>query len=257
MKVKIYKIAAIVFLILFTLIGIFLGNYVIGLSSTIIEAVGKIDFSEQLSQLIDRLLIFIILEIIIGFLAILFTFIASKKDEVSIIYVEKEQQQINNEVENNEQNNENNAEKQEEVVKRVRQALQEEKDLTDEKMLSIICNAVDACQGMFYVRKEDNGVYFSATASYAFFTEEDLHKHYELGEGLVGQAAKEKILLHIEQVPRNYVTIVSGLGKSEPVSLIIAPVVKDNKTIAVIELAFFKKITDFDKEIIAAIVKTK
>jgi putative methionine-R-sulfoxide reductase with GAF domain len=257
MKVKIYKIAAIVFLILFALVGIFLGNYVLGLSRTIVDTAGKMGFSAQLSQLMYRLLIFIIIEIIIGFLAILLTFIASKKDEVNVVYVEKDQQQINNEVENKEQNNENNAEKQEELIKRVRKALQEEKDITDEKMLSIICKATDACQGMFYVRKEDNGVYFAATASYAFFTEEDLHKHYELGEGLVGQAAKEKILLHIEQVPQNYVTIVSGLGKSKPISLIIAPVVKDNQTIAVIELAFFKEITDFDKETIAAIVKTK
>lgn len=257
MKVKIYKISAIAFLILFVLIGVFLGNYVISLSNTIIDLSGKTGFSDQLSQLIDRLLVFIIIEVIIGLLAILLTFISSKKDEASIVYVEKEQQQIAHELENTEQSNENELEKQEERIAQVRKALQEEKELTDEKMLSIICKAIDACQGMFYVRKENNGVYFAATASYAFFTEEDMHKHYELGEGLVGQAAKEKKLLHIEQIPQNYVTIVSGLGKAEPISLVIAPVVKDNKTIAVIELAFFKKITESDKETIASIVKAK
>jgi two-component system chemotaxis sensor kinase CheA len=42
-------------------------------------------------------------------------------------------------------------------------------------------------------------------------------------------------------VPENYFIISSGLGSSQPRYLLIAPVLLNNETIAVLELAAFKK----------------
>jgi len=48
----------------------------------------------------------------------------------------------------------------------------------------------------------------------------------------------------VNEIPENYVTILSGLGSSSPRFLLIIPVVFNNETVAVIELASFKEIKE-------------
>src|SRR5439155_22250684 len=47
---------------------------------------------------------------------------------------------------------------------------------------------------------------------------------FRVGQGLVGQCAREKRGLLLDNVPANYVRISSGLGGATPASLIILPV---------------------------------
>jgi PAS domain-containing protein len=67
-----------------------------------------------------------------------------------------------------------------------------------------------------------------------------------LGEGLAGQVAREGDTLHITDVPDQYATITSGLGKANPRSIIVVPL-KSNEVIqGVLELASFQDFEPFE-----------
>lgn len=123
-----------------------------------------------------------------------------------------------------------------------------------EKVLSTICNELEACQGaIFQARQQDNKRFIEMCASYAYFIAESKAVSYEFGEGLTGQVAKEGKLINISTVPEGYVTIISGLGNSSPKHLIIAPIKSENIVVGVIEIASFKPFTKFDEEFINAL----
>ncbi|WP_379152816.1 CHASE3 domain-containing protein [Paenibacillus sp. sgz5001063] len=57
------------------------------------------------------------------------------------------------------------------------------------------------------------------------------------GEGLIGQCAIDKKLILLEDLPEDYISVHSGLGRSAPKFAVIAPVIFENKTVAVLEAA--------------------
>jgi transcriptional regulator with GAF, ATPase, and Fis domain len=118
-----------------------------------------------------------------------------------------------------------------------------------EKVLSNICNELEACQGaIFQAKYKDAKRVVEMCASYAYFMAESKTIGYEFGEGLTGQVAKEGKLINISTVPDGYVTIISGLGNSSPKHLIIAPIKSENTVIGVIEIASFKPFTKSDED---------
>ncbi|WP_246590771.1 CHASE3 domain-containing protein [Paenibacillus sophorae] len=62
-----------------------------------------------------------------------------------------------------------------------------------------------------------------------------------LGEGLVGQCALDQNILKLEELPDGYIHISSGLGRTPPRQAVIAPVVFENRTVAVVEIASLMK----------------
>ncbi len=108
-----------------------------------------------------------------------------------------------------------------------------------EKILSNIAKEFDIVQGLFFVKEKNKDIY-NITGKYAYFGEEE-PKSFNIGETLSGQVAKNKKALILEEIPENYVTILSGLGSSSPDHVIIIPIVWENKTHAIIELASFKE----------------
>ncbi len=109
-----------------------------------------------------------------------------------------------------------------------------------EKILSNFAKEFDIVQGLFFIRKKGSND-FNISGKYAYFGETD-PPEFKIGETLSGQAAFNKTILYVNEIPENYVTILSGLGSSSPRFLLIIPIVFNNETIAVIELASFKEI---------------
>jgi putative methionine-R-sulfoxide reductase with GAF domain len=108
-----------------------------------------------------------------------------------------------------------------------------------EKLLSNIAKEFNIVQGLFFVKEKESDV-FNIAGKYAYFGEEE-PKSFKVGESLSGQAAKNKTVLNLKEIPENYVTILSGLGSSSPNHLNIIPIVYQDETIAIIELASFKE----------------
>lgn len=111
-----------------------------------------------------------------------------------------------------------------------------------ESILVNIANVFDIVQGLFYVRKNNSDT-FTISGKFAYYGEEE-PKDFELGVALTGQAAKNQKVLNLTKIPENYIIVLSGLGEGSPNGLLIVPVVNNEKTIGLIELASFKY---FDK----------
>lgn len=108
-----------------------------------------------------------------------------------------------------------------------------------EKILSNIAKEFDIVQGLFFIKEKEKDV-FNIVGKYAYFGEEE-PKSFKTGETISGQVAKNKKALILEEIPDDYITILSGLGSSSPDHVIIIPIISDNETIAIIELASFKE----------------
>ncbi len=116
------------------------------------------------------------------------------------------------------------------------------------KVLVNLSNELNCVQGILYTKdqKEED---FSFSCGYAL-TEEQEPSGFKLGENLNGEAAASKELLIVDEIPENYFSIESGLGSAKPGYLFIVPVVNDNKTIAVIELASFSQLTEQKRKVL-------
>ncbi|MCX5234109.1 HAMP domain-containing protein [Streptomyces prunicolor] len=62
--------------------------------------------------------------------------------------------------------------------------------------------------------------------------------------GLVRQAAREKKRILVEEAPPHYIKINSGLGEAAPASVVIIPIIFEDKLLGVIELASFSRFSD-------------
>jgi PAS domain S-box-containing protein len=104
--------------------------------------------------------------------------------------------------------------------------------------------------GIFIIQKEENTdeKYLELMAFRAYERKKYLEKRIEIGQGLVGQAAIERKVIFLTNVPDNYIAVTSGLGIANPNSLLIVPLKSNEEIVGVIEMASFDVFTDNDVE---------
>jgi HAMP domain-containing protein/signal transduction histidine kinase/DNA-binding response OmpR family regulator len=130
------------------------------------------------------------------------------------------------------------------------QMLQGQRDLktVTEKILAELVQVVNANAGAFYILQHDEETSIQKLnlfTSYALDRRIDgIQEEFEIGEGLVGQVAMQKEKILLSQVPDDYSRIRSGLGEHKPLNVIILPVLFENNTKAVIELASFHQFSE-------------
>jgi signal transduction histidine kinase/CheY-like chemotaxis protein/HAMP domain-containing protein len=129
------------------------------------------------------------------------------------------------------------------------QMLQGQKDLNTvtRRILSELAQVVNAQQGMFYILEQDENEQnkkLKLFSGYAFNDEISINKEFSLGQGLVGQVAVQKERILLNNVPKDYIRISSGLGESSPASVIVLPVLFETEIKAVIELASFDEFSE-------------
>jgi PAS domain S-box-containing protein len=96
---------------------------------------------------------------------------------------------------------------------------------------------IKATQGALYIYNEET-LKLVNVATYAYNRKKYINQEFNIGEGLIGQCAYEKDIIYRTEIPDDYVTITSGiLGDKKPGSLIIVPLITDEKLQGVIEFA--------------------
>ncbi|MBN1131762.1 MAG: GAF domain-containing protein [Bacteroidales bacterium] len=104
-------------------------------------------------------------------------------------------------------------------------------------LLQNLSKELDIMSGLVYFRGKDGT--FRAEARFAIpETGEPLS--FREGEGLTGQAAKNRQVNLISDLPAGYIKVSSGLGSSQPAYLAIIPVLKNNQTRMIIECSGFR-----------------
>ena len=105
-------------------------------------------------------------------------------------------------------------------------------------IMSEIAPLIDAQTGAFYVNEPTaEEPLLRLIASYAISNRKSAAGIVRAGEGLVGQCVIEKRRILLTEVPGDYLAIGSGLGSTEPISLIVMPVLFEGDVKAVMELA--------------------
>jgi len=123
-----------------------------------------------------------------------------------------------------------------------------------DQVLKSIGREMDIVQGLVFMLNKDDQL-FHLTSEYAYFSEEK-PKSFPFGETLSGQVAKNHKILNISDLPDGYITILSGLGKSNPRHLIIAPMIHDKDCIGIMELASFKPLGKNEELLVQRICET-
>ncbi len=123
---------------------------------------------------------------------------------------------------------------------------------TEKEILKYLINLLEGVQGVYFTPNNDHEQTLQLQASFAIGNDFD-HRTFLQTEGFIGQAIINKNIMFIDDLPQDYTTILSGLGKSSPSSLIIIPIFFENSIFAIVEIALFNNITDETKLIVKEI----
>lgn len=133
--------------------------------------------------------------------------------------------------------------------------LRKSSDNLEELSYEIIRYIVDYMKinqgGVFLLNNDKNNEpYYELTASVAFDRRKFADKKINWGEGLIGRCGLEKETIFMTDVPQDYITITSGLGDSNPGTILIVPLKTNEGLYGVIEIASFRVLQSYEIEFV-------
>jgi CheY-like chemotaxis protein/signal transduction histidine kinase/CHASE3 domain sensor protein len=116
-------------------------------------------------------------------------------------------------------------------------------------VLDFLAEAIGVNVAALYVQQIDGSL--QRVASYGLNTDDALlGQTVEAGEGLVGQAALGRRLLHLDDLPETYLNVSTGLGQMPPRHLVLVPLTHDTHVNGVLELGFLQAPAERDRELL-------
>ncbi|MFD7137083.1 HAMP domain-containing protein [Streptomyces sp. NPDC059894] len=116
---------------------------------------------------------------------------------------------------------------------------------------------VSAQYGAFYLAEEDGrGPELRLVGAYGYPDDDDRPTRIPFGRSLVGQAARSRRTITVDELPAGYVTISSGLGQVEPSALILLPILFEGQVLGVIELASVTAFTQIHRDFLEQLRET-
>ena len=112
---------------------------------------------------------------------------------------------------------------------------------TGDAMLGALASYLDAQVGILY---RIEGASLLRVASYSLAAPGDAAAVLKVGEGLVGQAARNNRALVLRELPPGYLRIATGVGEGLPQSVLVVPVTADGSPYGVIELGFARRLEE-------------
>jgi signal transduction histidine kinase/DNA-binding response OmpR family regulator len=113
-------------------------------------------------------------------------------------------------------------------------------------IITFLCTYLKAPVGTFYILQEPNSQhsqpFLKLYAAYAFQKRKHLANEFEIGDGMVGQAALENQSIFVTEIPDDYLSIQSSLGSAPPSNLLIMPFSYESELKGVLEIGMFADI---------------
>jgi len=122
-----------------------------------------------------------------------------------------------------------------------------------ELILRNLAQEFDIVQGLMYLKTGDDDLYRSV-AQYAYFSKSG-PQEFRSGESLPGQAVKNRTIVTLTDIPENYMTIASGLGKSGITHLVFVPLIHGEDVVGLIEFATYTQVKDDSGKALATIAE--
>jgi HAMP domain-containing protein/CheY-like chemotaxis protein len=138
--------------------------------------------------------------------------------------------------------------------------LQGQRDLLTvaDQVLSELAAVVNVQHGSFFMSEmsDEQELMLQLFASYAYKERKNVSNVFKLGEGLVGQAARERKRILISDVPSDYVRINSSLGEATPLNIVVVPIAFEEEIKGVLELASFQRFTPIQLAFLEQLVES-
>ncbi|MGW7238580.1 HAMP domain-containing protein [Streptomyces sp. NPDC054804] len=116
---------------------------------------------------------------------------------------------------------------------------------------------VSAQYSAFYLAEDtERGHELRLVGSYGYPDDAERPTRIPVGRSLVGQAARNRRVITVEELPEGYVTISSGLGQAVPSALVVLPIVVEEQVLGVIELASLTRFTQIHQDFLAQLMPT-
>ncbi|MFE1749228.1 HAMP domain-containing protein [Streptomyces anandii] len=123
---------------------------------------------------------------------------------------------------------------------RISSLMQGHRDLpvVAELIMEELTPLVSAQYGAFYLAEDgERGPELRLVGSYGRPDDDERPTRFSFGRSLVGQAARSRRTITVDELPEGYVTISSGLGRAVPIALVLLPILFEDQVLGVIELA--------------------
>ncbi|MEX0902145.1 MAG: HAMP domain-containing protein [Pseudohongiellaceae bacterium] len=123
-------------------------------------------------------------------------------------------------------------------------------------VISYLTKYLDAQVGILYLtREESDKKQLKMAGTYAFTKRKVLRTTFEFGESLAGQAAIEKEPIIVSNIPEDYLSISSGLGRKQPKNILVQPFIIDDEVKGVLEIGSFNPFTDNQLELVRLVAE--
>ena len=117
-------------------------------------------------------------------------------------------------------------------------------EVVAELIMEELAPLLGAQHGTFFLTEDYGGERrLRLIAGYGLRADKDAPIQYRIGQSLIGQVAKSKRAIVVDDIPQGYIRISSGLGEAQPANLAIMPILFEDQVLGVVELASFTKFT--------------
>ncbi len=115
-------------------------------------------------------------------------------------------------------------------------------EIVAELIMEELTPLLGALHGTFFLAEGAGGeTRLRLIAGYGLRADKDAPIQYRIGQSLIGQVAKSKRAIVVDEIPQGYIKISSGLGEAPPANLAVLPILFGDQVMGVVELASFTK----------------
>jgi signal transduction histidine kinase/CheY-like chemotaxis protein/HAMP domain-containing protein len=130
-------------------------------------------------------------------------------------------------------------------------------EVVAELILEELAPLLKAQHGTFFLAEDAGGeTRLRLIAGYGLRADKDAPIQYRIGQSLIGQVAKSKRPILVDEIPSGYIRISSGLGDAPPANLAVMPIVSEDQVLGVVELASFTRFTPIQLDFLGQFTET-
>jgi signal transduction histidine kinase/CheY-like chemotaxis protein/HAMP domain-containing protein len=130
-------------------------------------------------------------------------------------------------------------------------------EVVAELIMEELAPLMGALHGTFFLAEQaGDETSLRLIAGYGLRADKDAPMQYRIGQSLIGQVAKSKRLVVVDEIPPGYIRISSGLGEAPPANLVVFPLLFEGEVLGVVELASFSKFTPIQIDFLEQFAET-
>ena len=134
------------------------------------------------------------------------------------------------------------------------QNLHQSRESFAELIIHQLAKLTQALRGSFFLMDSSN-IQLNAVAAYACALDNLPKTTFNIGEGLIGQTAKTKEVMYLEDLPKDNIFIESSLGRISVKSISIIPLVYNKQILGVVELLFLNNLGKQYQELLGKVAE--